>query len=53
MFVHIQAKVSKRFVVNIDDATSAILESVTAAENGCVTVSDAFISINGEQDQLE
>jgi len=42
--------IKKGVVVNIDDATSAILESVTAAERMAgVTVSDAFISINGEQ----
>ncbi|MBP5204519.1 cell division protein FtsA [bacterium] len=42
--------IKKGVVVNIDDATSSILESVTAAERMAgVSVSDAFVSINGEQ----
>ncbi|MGI5897924.1 MAG: cell division protein FtsA [Candidatus Dojkabacteria bacterium] len=42
--------IRKGVVVNIDDATSAILESVSAAERMAgVTVSDVFVSINGEQ----
>lgn len=42
--------IKKGVVVNIDDATSAILESVTAAERMAgVTVSDVYVSINGEQ----
>ena len=37
-------------VVNIDDATNAISESVLAAERMAgVTVSDVYVSINGEQ----
>lgn len=42
--------IKKGVVVNIDDATSAISESVTAAERMAgVTVSDVYVSINGEQ----
>ncbi len=41
--------IKKGVVVNIDDATNAISESVTAAERMAgVTVSDVYISINGE-----
>ena len=41
--------IKKGVVVNIDDATNAISESVTAAERMAgVTVSDVFVSINGE-----
>lgn len=41
--------IKKGVVVNIDDATTAISESVTAAERMAgVTVSDVFVSINGE-----
>jgi cell division protein FtsA len=40
----------KGVVVNIDDATNAISESVTAAERMAgVTISDVYVSINGEQ----
>ncbi|HOV29543.1 MAG TPA: cell division protein FtsA [Candidatus Dojkabacteria bacterium] len=42
--------IKKGVVINIDDATSAILESVSAAERMAgVTISDVFVSINGEQ----
>ncbi len=42
--------IKKGVVVNIDDATNAISESVTAAERMAgVTVSDVYVSINGEQ----
>ncbi len=42
--------IKKGVVVNIDDATSTILESVSAAERMAgVTVSDVYVSINGEQ----
>jgi cell division protein FtsA len=42
--------VKKGVVVNIDDATNAISESVLAAERMAgVTVSDVYVSINGEQ----
>ncbi len=42
--------IKKGVVINIDDATSAILESVSAAERMAgVTVSNVFVSINGEQ----
>ena len=42
--------IKKGVVVNIDDATASILESVTAAERMAgVTVSDVYVSINGEQ----
>lgn len=41
--------IKKGVVVNIDDATNAISESVTAAERMAgVTVSDVYASINGE-----
>ncbi len=41
--------IKKGVVVNIDDATNAISESVTAAERMAgVTVSDVLVSINGE-----
>ena len=41
--------IKKGVVVNIDDSTTAISESVTAAERMAgVTVSDVYISINGE-----
>jgi cell division protein FtsA len=41
--------IKKGVVVNIDDATGAISESVTAAERMAgVTVSDVYVSINGE-----
>lgn len=47
---HPSKGIKKGVVVNIDDATSSILESVTAAERMAgVTVSDVFVSINGEQ----
>ncbi len=42
--------VKRGVVVNIDDATNAISESVLAAERMAgVTVSDVYVSINGEQ----
>jgi len=42
--------IKKGVVVNIDDATASISESVTAAERMAgVTVSDVYVSINGEQ----
>lgn len=41
--------IKKGVVVNIDDATNAISESVAAAERMAgVTVSDVYVSINGE-----
>jgi len=41
--------IKKGVVVNIDEATTAISESVTAAERMAgVTVSDVYVSINGE-----
>ena len=41
--------IKKGVVVNIDDATNSISESVMAAERMAgVTVSDVFVSINGE-----
>lgn len=47
---HPSKGIKKGVVVNIDDATSSILESVTAAERMAgVTVSDVYVSINGEQ----
>ncbi|MCK9368497.1 cell division protein FtsA [Candidatus Dojkabacteria bacterium] len=42
--------IKKGVVVNIDEATNSIAESVTAAERMAgVTVSDVYVSINGEQ----
>ena len=42
--------IKKGVVVNIDDAMNSISESVTAAERMAgVTVSDVYVSINGEQ----
>ena len=42
--------IKKGVVVNIDDATNSISESVTAAERMAgVAVSDVYVSINGEQ----
>jgi cell division protein FtsA len=47
---HPSKGIKKGVVVNIDDATAAISESVTAAERMAgVTVSDVYVSINGEQ----
>lgn len=47
---HPSKGIKKGVVVNIDDATTAISESVTAAERMAgVTVSDVYVSINGEQ----
>ncbi len=47
---HPSKGIKKGVVVNIDDATSSILESVTAAERMAgITVSDVYVSINGEQ----
>ncbi len=47
---HPSRGIKKGVVVNIDDATAAISESVTAAERMAgVTVSDVYVSINGEQ----
>ncbi len=47
---HPSKGIKKGVVVNIDDATNAISESVTAAERMAgVTVSDVYVSINGEQ----
>lgn len=42
--------IKKGVVVNIDEATNSISESVTAAERMAgVTISDVYVSINGEQ----
>lgn len=47
---HPSKGIKKGVVVNIDDATSSIAESVTAAERMAgVTVADVYVSINGEQ----
>ena len=47
---HTSKGIKKGVVVNIDDATNAISESVLAAERMAgVTVSDVYVSINGEQ----
>lgn len=47
---HPSKGIKKGVVVNIDDATNSISESVTAAERMAgVTVSDVYVSINGEQ----
>ena len=47
---HPSKGIKKGVVVNIDDAMNSISESVTAAERMAgVTVSDVYVSINGEQ----
>jgi cell division protein FtsA len=47
---HPSKGIKKGVVVNIDDATNSISESVSAAERMAgVTVSDVYVSINGEQ----
>jgi cell division protein FtsA len=47
---HPSKGIKKGVVVNIDEATSAISESVNAAERMAgVTVSDVYVSINGDQ----
>lgn len=47
---HPSKGIKKGVVVNIDDATNSISESLTAAERMAgVTVSDVYVSINGEQ----
>ena len=46
---HPSKGIKKGVVVNIDDATNAISESVMAAERMAgITVSDVYVSINGE-----
>lgn len=46
---HPSRGIKKGVVVNIDDATNAISESVMAAERMAgITVSDVYVSINGE-----
>ncbi len=47
---HPSKGIKKGVVVNIDEATNAISESVNAAERMAgVTVSDVYVSINGDQ----
>ena len=47
---HPSKGIKKGVVVNIDEATSSISESVNAAERMAgVTVSDVYVSINGDQ----
>lgn len=47
---HPSKGIKKGVVVNIDEATNSISESVTAAERMAgVTVSDVYVTINGEQ----
>jgi cell division protein FtsA len=47
---HHSKGIKKGVVVNIDEATNAISESVNAAERMAgVTVSDVYVSINGDQ----
>jgi cell division protein FtsA len=47
---HPSRGIKKGVVVNIDEATNAIAESVNAAERMAgVTVSDVYVSINGDQ----
>ncbi|HVX92950.1 MAG TPA: cell division protein FtsA, partial [Candidatus Dojkabacteria bacterium] len=47
---HPSKGIKKGVVVNIDDATNSISESVSAAERMAgVTISDVLVSINGEQ----
>ncbi len=50
VYTHDSIGIKKGVVVNIDDATNSISESVNAAERMAgVTVSDVFLTINGEQ----
>lgn len=50
VYSHPSQGIKKGVIVNIDEATNSISESLTAAERMAgVTVSDVYVSINGEQ----
>ncbi len=50
VYSHPSHGIKKGVIVNIDEATSSISESLTAAERMAgVTVSDVYVSINGQQ----
>lgn len=50
VYSHPSEGVKKGVIVNIDEATNAISESLTAAERMAgVTVSDVYVTINGQQ----
>ncbi len=50
VYTHDSVGIKKGVVVNIDDATNSISESINAAERMAgITVSDVFLTINGEQ----
>ncbi len=50
VYTHNSVGIKKGVVVNIDDATNSISESINAAERMAgITVSDVFLTINGEQ----
>lgn len=50
VYTHNSIGIKKGVVVNIDDATNSISESINAAERMAgITVSDVFLTINGEQ----
>lgn len=50
VFTHASTGVKKGTIVNIEEATDSISESVTAAEKMAgITVSDVYVTINGEQ----
>ncbi len=50
VYTHNSVGIKKGVVVNIDDATNSISESINSAERMAgITVSDVFLTINGEQ----
>ena len=50
VYTHNSVGIKKGVVVNIDDATNSISESINAAERMAgITVSDVYLTINGEQ----
>ena len=50
VYTHNSIGIKKGVVVNIDDATNSISESINAAERMAgITVSDVYLTINGEQ----
>ncbi len=50
VYTHESVGIKKGVVVNIEDATNSISESINAAERMAgITVSDVFLTINGEQ----
>jgi cell division protein FtsA len=50
VYTHNSSGIKRGVIVNIDDATQSISESISAAERMAgVTVSDVYLTINGEQ----